>query len=579
MIKELAKRIREYKISALLAPFFVIIEVLMEVIIPFLMALILDNGIANNDLDYVYKMGSILIIIAFLALIFGVLSGKFAAKAATGFAKNLRSDLYHNIQNFSFTNIDYFSSAGLITRLTTDVSNVQNAFQMILRISVRAPAMLILSLVMAFSINAQLSLVFVVVIPILIIGFYFIFTNAHPIFKRVFKKYDKLNSVVQENLQGVRVVKSFVRENYEIKKFKKVSKSIYDDFSKAEKIIAFNAPIMQFSMNLSFILLSWFGANMIVNTTLSTGQLVGLFTYTAQILISLMILSMIFVMLSISRASAGRIYETLIEKPTIINNENPLTKIKDGSITFENVDFCYGKKVKQNCLNNINLNIKSGETIGILGSTGSGKSTLVSLIPRLYDTSAGVVRVGDIDVKDYDIKTLRDEVAIVLQKNTLFNQSIKDNLKWGNRKASDEEIIKYAKIAQADSFINEFENGYDTMLEQGATNISGGQKQRLCIARALLKQPKILILDDSTSAVDTKTEKLINDALKVELPHITKIIIAQRITSVENADQIIIMDDGRIGAIGNHQQLLENNEFYQQLYELQNKGGDDYEKE
>lgn len=578
MIKELAKRIRDFKTSAFLAPFFVILEVLMEVIIPFIMALILDNGINNNDVSYVYRMGFILIVAAFLALIFGILSGRYAAKTATGFARNLRFDLFQNIQNFSFTNIDHFSSGGLITRLTTDITNVQNAFQMILRIAVRAPAMLILSLVMAFSINAQLSLVFISIIPILGFGFFYIFKNAHPIFREVFKKYDKLNNVVQENLQGVRVVKSFVRENYEIKKFKGVSKAIYDDFSKAEKIIAFNGPIMQFAMNVSFILLSWFGAHMIIAESLSTGQLVSLFTYTAQILMSLMILSMVFVMITISRASANRIYEALIEQPTIINKENTISDIKDGSISFQDVYFCYDKKAKKNCLANLNFQIESGQTIGILGATGSGKSTLVSLIPRLYDASSGSVKVSGIDVKDYDIEALRHEVAIVLQKNTLFNQTIKDNLLWANSEASDEEIIKYAKIAQADSFINELKDGYDTMLEQGATNLSGGQKQRLCIARALLKKPKILILDDSTSAVDTKTEKLINDALKEELAHITKIIIAQRISSVEKADQIIIMDNGQIAAIGSHEQLLESNEFYQQLATLQSKGGIEDEK-
>ena len=582
MLKRLAGCVRQYKKDAMLSPIYVSLEVLMEVIIPLLMASLIDKGINSNggagDMSQIVKYGAILVVATLLSLTLGALAGRSAAIASAGFAKNLRHDLYYKVQNFSFSNIDRFSTASIVTRLTTDVTNVQNSFQMLVRIAFRSPVMLIFSLAAAFRIHAKLALIFLACVPILGIGLYLIITKAHPVFERVFKTYDKLNKVVQENLRGVRVVKSFVREEYETDKFEKVSKDIYDDFTFAEKLLAFNAPLMQFCAYGCMILISWFGARIIVNTgetALSTGELMSLLTYSMQILMSLMMLSMIFVMLTISRASAERIDEVLCEDSTIKNPSKPVTQVSDGSITFTDVGFSYAGNKDKLCLNDIDLEIKSGETIGIIGGTGSSKSTLVQLIPRLYDVTAGSVKVGGVDVREYDIEVLRDSVAMVLQKNVLFSGTIKENLKWGNENATDEEIKHVCSLAQADSFIESFEDGYDTHIEQGGTNVSGGQKQRLCIARALLKKPKILILDDSTSAVDTATDKLIRNAFAKEIPNTTKLIIAQRIASVQDADRIIVMENGKIDGIGTHEELLASNAIYQEVYNSQVKGGDE----
>ena len=573
MIKRLAKCVREYKKPAILTPIFVSLEVIMEVIIPLLMADLIDKGIEAGNMNEIVRIGIALVVIAILSLIFGALAGGFAAKASTGFACNLRHDMYYNVQNFSFKNIDKFSTSSIITRLTTDVTNVQNSFQMITRIAVRCPLMLIFSLIMAFSINRQVSLVFLCAIPILALGLFFIMTNAHPIFERVFKTYDKLNSVVEENLRGIRVVKSYVREDFEIEKFNNVSGSIYKDFVKAEKLLALNAPLMQFVMYSSMLLISWIGAKLIVTSTMTTGDLMGLITYAMQILMSLMMLSMVLVMLVISKASAERIVEILEEKSDICSPENAIMEVKDGSVIFRNVSFSYSDKKKKLCLSSIDLDIKSGETIGIIGGTGSSKTTLVQLIPRLYDATNGEVLVGGVNVKKYDLDTLRNSVAMVLQKNLLFSGTIKENLRWGNEKATDEELIRACKLAQADDFINSFPDKYDTYIEQGGNNVSGGQKQRLCIARALLKKPKILILDDSTSAVDTKTDALIRKAFAEEIPNTTKFIIAQRISSIADADKIIVLNDGKIAAFGTHNELLNSCEIYREVYTSQTKGG------
>ena len=574
MIKTLAKSIREYKKPTILTPIFVALEVIMEILIPFIMAKLVDYGIYGNNMPLVYKLGLLLIGLAGLSLAFGVIAGKLAAKASTGFAKNLRHDMYYKVQEYSFENIDKFSTSSIITRMTTDVTYVQQAYQMLTRITFRAPLTLIFSLIMSFTINSKLSLIFLALVPVLGIGLYLIATNAFPIFEKVFKIYDKLNNVVQENVRGIRVVKSYVLEEEEKEKFGKVSKDIYDNFWHAEKIIAYNSPLMQIVMYTGLLLISWFGAKLIVGSSLTTGELMSLITYAMQVLSSLMMISVVFVMLTISAASAERITEILQEKPALSNKENPIYNVKDGSITFENVNFSYVGDKNKICLKDINLNIKSGETIGIIGGTGSSKTTLIQLIPRLYDATTGTVKVGGIDVKDYDIETLRNEVAIVLQKNVLFSGTIKENLRWGNKEATDEEMVKACKLAQADSFINEFPDKYDTYIEQGGTNVSGGQKQRLCIARALLKKPKILILDDSTSAVDTKTDSLIRKAFKEEIPDTTKIIIAQRIDSVEDADKIIVLDNGMINGIGTHKELIENNEIYKEVYTSQRKGDD-----
>ncbi|MBE6904560.1 MAG: ABC transporter ATP-binding protein [Ruminococcaceae bacterium] len=573
MIKRLIKSIREYKTASILSPIFVSLEVLMEVIIPFLMASLIDSGIEKGDFNYILKIGGILAVMCIISLAFGALSGKYAAYASAGFAKNLRKDMYYNVQNFSFSSIDKYSTASIITRLTTDVTNVQNAYQMIIRVAVRSPVMFIFSMIMAFRISSKLSLVFLGVTPFLAVGLYLIIKNAHPIFEKVFKTYDKLNVVVQENLRGIRVVKSFVREDYEEKKFKNVSEEIYKLFSKAEKLIAYNSPLMQICVYSCMLLICWLGAKMIVNSQMTTGQLMSLITYTMQILMSLMMFSMFFVMIIISKASAERIVEILDEKSDITNPENPVEKVENGDICFKNVSFSYSKSKEKLCLKNINLEIKSGETVGIIGGTGSSKTSLVQLIPRLYDVFEGEVLVGGTDVRKYDIEALRNEVAMVLQKNVLFSGTIKENLRWGNENATDEQIKKACQLAQADEFIESFPDKYDTYIEQGGTNVSGGQKQRLCIARALLKKPKILILDDSTSAVDTKTDALIQKAFEQEIPDTTKIIIAQRISSVEKADKIIVIENGKIDAVGTHQQLLEANEIYKEVYNSQLKGG------
>ena len=577
MIKKLSKFIGQYKKDSILTPIFVIFEVIMEVVIPYIMAKIIDIGVQNGDLNYIFKIGAILVVSAFLSLTFGMLSGRFAAKASSGFAKNLRKGMFYNIQNYSFTNIDKFSTSSLVTRLTTDVTNVQMAFQMIIRILVRAPIMLIFALAMAFSINSRLALIFVCTMPILAVALFFIATKAHPYFEKVFKKYDVLNRVVGENLNAIRVVKAYNREEHEEKKFEEVNSKVYDLFKKAEKIVAFNGPAMQLTIYTCILLLSWIGAKMIVGGSMQAGELSSIITYAWQILSSLMMLSFVFVMIIIAQSSAERIIEVLDEESTIKNKEKPVMEVKDGSIKFENVSFQYddAKAEDELPLEDINIDIKSGETIGIIGATGSSKSTIVNLIPRLYDVTKGSIKVGGIDVRDYDIETLRNEVAVVLQKNVLFSGTIKENLKWGNKEASDEEIVRVCKLAQADGFIQEFPDKYDTILDQGGTNVSGGQKQRICIARALLKKPKILILDDSTSAVDTKTDALIRKAFREEIPNTTKIIIAQRITSVEDADRIIVLDDGKINGIGTSEELLKTNEIYKEVYESQKKGDED----
>lgn len=579
MIKKLASQIKEYKKTAAVTPVLVLLEVVMEILIPLIMAELIDNGIDGGSMPQIIKYGIMLIVAAVLALIFGIAAGRTAAVASAGFAKNLRGAMYDHVQDFSFASIDKFSTASIVTRLTTDVTNVQMAFQMCIRIAARAPGMLIFALIASFGIDAQLSLVFLGVLPILGIGLYILIRAVYPIFNRVFKTYDKLNNVVQENLYGIRVVKSYNRQDHEVEKFKKTSGKIYQDFSKAEKIMAFNMPLMQFCMYLSMILISWFGARAIVASGndaaigLSTGELISLITYIMQILMSLLMISMIFVMLTMARASGDRIAELLDEESNLHDPENPVYDVKDGSIDFDNVHFSYGKSKNKEVLNDINLHIESGQTVGIIGATGSAKSSLVQLIPRLYDVTSGSLKVGGTDVKDYHIESLRNQVSMVLQKNTLFSGTIAENLRWGNENAADEELRHACKLACADEFIDKFEDGYETYIEQGGSNVSGGQKQRLCIARALLKKPKILILDDSTSAVDMKTDAMIRQAFSTEIPDTTKIIIAQRIASVQDADQIVVLDDGKIADVGNHQQLMKNSEIYREVYESQNKGG------
>lgn len=579
MIKRLLKCVREYKAAAAVTPLFAAGEVFLEVIIPTLMASLIDDGINRGSMPDILRIGAYLLITCALSLLFGILSGVYGAKAGAGFARNLRHDMFLKVQDYSFANIDKFSPSSIITRLTTDVTNVQNSFQMIIRIAVRAPVMTVFSLIMAFRINAKLSLVFLVTVPILAVGLVLMMKHALPLFARVFKKYDNLNRIVQENLRGVRVVKSFVREDYETDKFKTASADICRDFTRAEKTVALNSPLMQLAVYSTIILISWFGANMIIAGkgapgSMTTGELTGLISYASEILMSLMMLSMIFVMITMSKASAERICEVLAEESTIHSPENPVREVKDGSVTFRNVSFSYAGEGGANSLSDVELDIQSGQTVGIIGGTGSSKSTLVQLIPRLYDVTGGSVEVGGSDVRDYDLHTLRDSVAMVLQKNELFSGTIKENLRWGNENATDEELAEACRLAQADSFIREFPDGYDTYIEQGGTNVSGGQKQRLCIARALLKKPKILILDDSTSAVDTATDAAIRKSFTEYIPDTTKIIIAQRISSVRYADQIIVMDGGRIAACGNHDALVKSCDIYREVYESQTKGGE-----
>lgn len=577
MIKKLMSCIREYKKAAVLSPAFVACEVILEVLIPFIMASLITH-IQQANLNAVFADGAILIAMAMLSLTFGIFSGKFCATASAGFAKNLRQDLYYRVQDFSFANIDKFSTSSLVTRLTTDVTNVQQAFMMIIRLAIRAPLMLVFSLIMAFILNPTLSLIYLAIVPVLGIGLFFIIKYAIPFFNKIFKKYDAMNESVQENVKAMRVVKAYVREDYEIEKFEKASDNVRSDFTKAEKLLALNSPLMQFCMYAGTLLISAFGSMLIVKsgeTAMEVGQLSSLITYSAQILSSLMMLSMVFVMITMASASAKRIYEVLDEQSSLTSPENAITTVKDGDIRFDNVNFKYSEKADNYALRDVNLYIKSGETIGILGGTGSSKTTLVQLIPRLYDATEGTVYVGGVDVRNYDIEALRNEVAMVLQKNILFSGTIKENLRWGNKEATDEELIRVCKLAQAHDFIDSFPDKYDTHIEQGGTNVSGGQKQRLCIARALLKKPKILILDDSTSAVDTKTDALIRKAFRDEIPDTTKIIIAQRVASVQDSDKIILLDGGKIVATGTHEELLSNNEIYQEVYYSQNKAGED----
>lgn len=581
MIKQilrLLKSVREYKKYAIIAPIIVGFEVMLEVLIPFVMAKLIDEGINASSLEKTYLYGGILFISAMFALVFGIIAGIASAKASSGFAKNLRKDLYYKVQTFSFSNIDKFSTSSIVTRCTTDVSNVQMAFQMLIRVAIRAPLMLIFSLIMAFTINRKISLIFLVLVPVLATVVISIGRKAFPVFESVFHKYDELNNVVEENVAGVRVVKSYILEDEENAKFKNKSKQIYDLFTKAQKIVSFNQPTMQLCVYGAIIFISWIGARTIVlsgGTALSTGELTSLITYSIQILSSVMILSMILVMSTIATAAMERIYEILNEVPELSSPENAIKEVKDGSIEFKNVSFSYVNDKNKEVLKNINIKINSGETIGIIGGTGDGKSSLVNLIPRLYDVTEGELLVGGKNVKKYDIEVLRDAVSCVLQQNVLFSGTIKENLRWGNKDATDEELIEACKLAQADSFIQEFPDKYDTMISQGGTNVSGGQKQRLCIARALLKKPKILILDDSTSAVDTKTDQYIRNSFNDKIPNTTKIIIAQRVASVQESDKIIVLDNGNIDGFGTHDELMSNNKIYQEVYESQTKVGDD----
>jgi len=573
MLKTLFKQLGKYKVESVICTTFTLLEVLLETMIPYTMIKIIDLGIQKSDISKVIHYGMILVALALLGLICGIMSGIYGARASSGFAANLRAAMFINIQKFSFSNIDRYSSSGLITRLTTDVSNIQNSYQMILRLLVRAPLMLIFATLMTVYISPELSTIFLGAILILGVVMAVIIFLVHPIFTRAMKKYDRINSDLQENINGVRVVKAYVREDYEINKFKKSTDTLRNTMLKGEKIIIFVAPAMQFCMYSCIVLLSWFGAKMIVIGNLTTGQLMSLFSYTANILMSLLMFAMVLVTITLSRASGERIVEVLDEEPSIKNPENPVYEVKDGSISFENVNFSYSNNPEVLNLENINLKINQGETIGIIGGTGSAKSALVQLIPRLYDVLGGEVRVGGVNVKNYDIETLRKNVAMVLQKNILFSGTIKENLMWGNKNATEEEMIRACKLAQADEFIQKFPDKYDTYIEQGGSNVSGGQKQRLCIARALLKDPKILILDDSTSAVDTKTDKLIREAFKNEIPDITKIIIAQRISSIKDADKIIVLDDGKITGIGVHEELIISNSIYKEVHASQEEGG------
>lgn len=580
MVSQLLKSLREYKKATIITPLLVVFEVVMECIIPFVIANLVNQIKAGCELSVIVKYGVVLIIMAALSLLFGALAGITCSTASCGFAKNLRHDMFYAIQKYSFENIDKFLTSSLVTRMTTDITNVQNAFMMVIRMAIRAPLMLIFAFTMAFIMGGKMATIFLIVLPILGIGLSIIIYKAIPLFKKVFKKYDNLNSSIQENIKAMRVVKSFVREDYEQKKFDYAAEDVCKDFTKAERILAINNPLMQFCIYTVMVFVLSFGSYTIITTRgidLDVGQFSALLTYSFMMLMSLMMLSMVFVMITMAGESGKRIAEVLSEKSTLSNPENPVYDVPDGSISFENVNFKYSKKAKRMALSDINLQIKSGETIGIIGGTGSSKSSLVQLVSRLYDATEGVVKVGGIDVRDYDIESLRNQVAVVLQKNILFSGTIKENLRWGNKDATDEEIISACKLSCADEFISQFPLGYDTYIEQGGANVSGGQKQRLCIARALLKKPKILILDDSTSAVDTKTDASIRKAMREYIPETTKIIIAQRTASVEDADRIIVMDKGTINAIGTHSQLLAENEIYREIYTSQNKAGDQLE--
>ncbi len=577
MNKTLLRSVREYKKQSVLAPLFVILEVLMEVLIPMEMAKIIDVGIAKGNINYIVQRGLILVVMAMLALWFGVIAGKMAAVAAAGYAKNLRHDIFYKVQEFSFKNIDHFSTSGLVTRMTTDITNVQMAYMMSIRLLARAPIMVLLSWVMTLMINVKIALLFLIVIPLLGGTLIFIAKKAHPHFVKVFNEYDVLNNSVQENVNASRVVKAFVREDFEIRKFHGISKYVYDLFTKAEKIVSWNAPVMQFTMYTVVLLLVAIGGKSIVLGSMATGELTSVIVYALQILMSLSMVTFVFVMIMIAEASTDRITEVLKEVPEMADNEDSVKEVSNGEIVFDHVNFSYGGKGGNLSLKDINLHIKSGQTVGIIGGTGSAKSTLVQMIPRLYDVTEGSVKVGGIDVRDYNLEALRDQVSMVLQKNVLFSGSIYENIRWGDENASDEEVQRVCRLAQADGFVNEFPAGYNTQIVQGGNNVSGGQKQRLCIARALLKKPKILILDDSTSAVDTKTDALIRKAFREEIPDTTKIIIAQRVASIEDADQIIVLDGGAVAGVGTSQELLKTNEIYREVYESQVRGGEENE--
>ena len=578
MLKTLLGQVKEFKKDSLLTPLFMILEVLLETMIPLIMASIIDNGVETGDIGHICRMGAVMAVLALLGLLTGVLGGKYGARASTGFARNLRKAMFENIQTFSFSNIDKYSTAGLITRLTTDVTNLQNAYQMILRMCTRAPASLICAMTMAFLVNAKLASIYLIAVIFLGAILIYIMTHATKYFQAVFRKYDDLNASVQENITGIRVVKAYVREDYETTKFQSACNKVYEMFVKAEKLVVLNMPVMQFTVYACILGISWIGAKMIVGSSLTTGELMSLLTYCMNILMSLMMLSMVFVMITMSMASAERITEVLNDRPDLADPETPITEVPDGSITFEHVDFSYKKDSKEPVLKDINLSIRSGETIGIIGGTGSAKSSLVNLISRLYDVTSGSVKVGGIDVREYHMESLRNQVSVVLQKNVLFSGTILDNLRWGNKNATEEECRHACELACADEFIQRMPDKYNTFIEQGGTNVSGGQKQRLCIARALLKKPKILILDDSTSAVDTATDARIRRAFAEEIPDTTKLIIAQRISSIRNADRIIVMENGRVAAFGTHKELLENEPIYQEVYNSQTKGGGDFDQ-
>ena len=578
LIRTIAKEIKEYKWASIATPLFMLLEVLMETLIPYLMASIIDKGVNAGDIGHIYRIGGLMIVAAAIGLLAGMAGGRFGAKASAGLAKNLRESIFGHIQTFSFANIDKFSTAGLVTRLTTDISNIQNAYQMVLRMMMRAPSSMICALIMAFAINRRLASIYLIAVVFLGIILFFIIRHATRYFQMAFPKYDELNASVQENVSAIRVVKAYVREEHETSRFRKASENIYRIFVKAEHNVIVNAPLMQFTVYTCIILISWTGAKMIVSNELTTGELMSLLTYCMNILMSLMMLSMVFVMISMSTASMERVCEVLNETSDLANPVNPVHEVADGSISFSHVDFSYKKDSAEPVLKDITLDIRSGETVGIIGATGSAKSSLVSLISRLYDVTAGEVQVGGRNVKDYDMASLRNQVSVVLQNNVLFSGSIYDNLRWGDPNASDEECQRACRLACADDFIRSFPDGYNTHIEQGGNNVSGGQKQRLCIARALLKKPKILILDDSTSAVDTATDANIRRAFRNEIPNTTKLIIAQRISSVQDADRILVLDEGRINGFGTHEELLASNEIYREVYESQTKGGGDFDE-